>query len=534
MEARIKHAVINGLEKHIEDDSRELALKVGAVGVIEGVLMGGMNAVGKLFGDGKMFLPQVVKSVRVMKKAVSVLTPLIKKVSTQVSRTVLMATVKGDVHDIGKSIVATVLACNNYKILDLGIMVPAKQIADMAIKGGVCAVGLSGLISSSLEEMVNVAKVLQARGCSIPLLIGGAATSKLHTAVKLSPYYVNGVIVHVSNASKAVEVMAKLTSESSVKYISDIKAEYAKIAKLYARSKLCQNKISFLQAQSWTPKPKRILIKAATITGFKLSVASAISRPSAKLKAANTAAARNWNLANKMASRMNSERWIAIRRKIGVLFASKSKQGVVLETSSGRRLSVLSFARQQNGACLSLADFISDTKDHMGFYCCVVGPESLLIQRYFRTAGKLRYAAAFKDLCDALVEACSEAAFEALRLEIWGFADSGTAGAEGVRGGIRPAPGYSMWPDHSVKLELCKLMAAEHSMGLIVNNELTLVPQSSLIAAVVGEVSAIYFGIESLEADQVEEYARANRLSTKLVESLLSAVISYVPKLMTE
>ncbi len=265
--ARIKHAVVSGLEKHIEDDSKELALKLGAIQVIEGALMDGMNAVGKLFGDGKMFLSQIVKSARVMKKAVSALTPLIKKTQTQTPKTVVIATVKGDVHDIGKSIVATVLSCNNYKILDLGIMVPAEQIAAAASGAGICAVGLSGLISPSLEEMIHVAKTLQARGCRVPLLIGGATTSKLHTAVKLYHHYPNGVIVHVSDASRAVETMAKLTSRNRSKHINDIKSEYSSLAKLYARSKLHQNKLTLQLAAIRELKPKRKLVKAATITG---------------------------------------------------------------------------------------------------------------------------------------------------------------------------------------------------------------------------------------------------------------------------
>ncbi|MFP3038088.1 MAG: vitamin B12 dependent-methionine synthase activation domain-containing protein [Candidatus Hodgkinia cicadicola] len=267
------------------------------------------------------------------------------------------------------------------------------------------------------------------------------------------------------------------------------------------------------------------MVKAATITGFKLSVTSGASRLSDSLKFTN------W----KMASKMASERWIQVRRKVGALFASKSKQDVmVLETTSGRRLSAISFARQQNGACLNLADFANDTKGYTGFYCCAVGPEALLIQRYFRTTGKPRYAAAFKGLCDALVEACSEITFEALRREVWGFAGSGAAGAEGTRSGVRPAPRCLMWPDLSARFEVCKLLAVERSMGLIVNSELALVPQPSLIAAVVDEVRPVFFGTESLKADQVEGHASADSLSRKLTKSLFSAVISYVPAPLTE
>lgn len=245
MDAKVKHAVVIGTERHIEQDVTSLAIKIGAINVIETALMDGMSVVGELFENGKMFLPQVIKSSRVMKTAVKALTPLLERKLTTNAPVIVLATVKGDVHDIGKSIVATVLSCNNFKIIDLGIMVHSQRIVKIAQEVKASIIGLSGLISPSLNEMAQVARRLEASGCKIPLLVGGATTSKLHTALKLAPEYPSGIVMHVGNASKAVEVASKLTSKHSKRYIEAIKLEYETIATIHNKFKINKTVIKF-------------------------------------------------------------------------------------------------------------------------------------------------------------------------------------------------------------------------------------------------------------------------------------------------
>lgn len=240
--------------------------------------MEGMNVVGKLFGLGRMFLPQVVKSARVMKKAVLSLTPLLKKTQVHVAHTILLATVKGDVHDIGKNIVGIVLSCNNYKIVDLGIMAPAAEIVKAVINTKASVIGLSGLITPSLNEMVNVAIKLQESGVKTPLLIGGATTSKVHTAIKIYPEYPNGITVHIANASAAVNVVARLLSKSKQSFISNIRAEYELITSAYSKSKLMQNRIEYKRVLKHKPKLEQKQLKAPNVLGSKLNLFNNLER----------------------------------------------------------------------------------------------------------------------------------------------------------------------------------------------------------------------------------------------------------------
>ncbi len=269
--ARVAHAVVSGTDKHVADDSVELAKSVGALAVVEGALMDGMSVVGKLFEKGKMFLPQVVKSARVMKKAVQALAPMLAPREAAKPHTVVLATVKGDVHDIGKNIVAAVLACNSFRIVDLGIMAASDAIISAAIAEDAVAIGLSGLISPSLDEMARVARKLQARGVTTPLLVGGATTSKLHTAIRLGPEYQSGVVIHVSDASKAVDVLTKLSSSDKAEFVALVKAEQALTAEVYARAKACEACVDHNRAAALSACSSQHPIKAPSFVGLKLT-----------------------------------------------------------------------------------------------------------------------------------------------------------------------------------------------------------------------------------------------------------------------
>lgn len=272
MDAKLKHAVVNGIESYVEADAMMLAKGIGAFNVIETTLMDAMAIVGKLFGKGKMFLPQVIKSSRVMKRAVEALNLLLNKNFSSNSPIIVLATVKGDVHDIGKNIVATVLSCNNFKIIDLGIMVPAQQIVKVAQEAKASIIGLSGLISPSLDEMVQVARRLEASGCKIPLMVGGATTSKLHTALKLHPEYPSGSVVHVGDASKAVEVSSKLTSKHRKRFIEAIKTEYDAIATMYRRLRTNKTAIKLSKCTARASLKRNHSYGKVSMIGLKLSV----------------------------------------------------------------------------------------------------------------------------------------------------------------------------------------------------------------------------------------------------------------------
>ncbi len=277
LKSKLSHAVINGADEFIEQDSIQLLSSCSPISIIEGPLMEGISVVGKLFGLGKMFLPQVVKSARVMKKAVQALTPFLKKAQAPAAHTILLATVKGDVHDIGKNIVGIVLSCNNYRIVDLGIMTPAAEIVKAAIGTEASVIGLSGLITPSLSEMINVAISLQRNGIKVPLLIGGATTSKTHTAVKIYPEYLNGLTVHAANATEAVSVIAKLLSKHKQTFINSVKAEYELIARAYSKSRLKENRIEYNRALERKPGLGQKQTKAPNALGRKLNIISELS-----------------------------------------------------------------------------------------------------------------------------------------------------------------------------------------------------------------------------------------------------------------
>ncbi|XXN13813.1 MAG: methionine synthase [Candidatus Hodgkinia cicadicola] len=546
LKSRLCHAVVNGIEKYIEADSIGLSNLISPISIIEGPLMEGMNVVGKLFGSGKMFLPQVVKSARVMKKAVQALTPLLQKAEAQVTHAVLLATVKGDVHDIGKNIVGIVLSCNNYKIVDLGIMVPADEIVKTAIASKASVIGLSGLITPSLDEMVKVASELQERGVSVPLLIGGATTSKIHTAVKIHPKYSNGVVVHVANASSAVGIVSKLLSKNKQKIIANIRAEYDLIASAYLKSKLKTNKIKYSQVLSLKPVLKQKRIKHPNTVGCKLNAIGNFKQLLAKIDWGGCVAAnivqveQNTSItqtklttkARALAAALVRERWFSIRCNVAISKANSSNQQILILDGNNNLIDKLPTLSQQHtdSAHLSLSDFVDSDFDYVSAFCCSASYESTLIQRFLKRSGKQQLASLLKSVCDTLIEKCSSCIYNRVRAYFWGFLDNcSQITSDGEKAGIRPAPGYPICPDHYVKLKLARLLNSKCATGLIINSKHLIVPQSSVIALIFANKAALYFSIKNVNADQVLCYSYATKLSTQNIEKALATIIGYIP-----
>ncbi|XXM93342.1 MAG: methionine synthase [Candidatus Hodgkinia cicadicola] len=550
LKSRLSHAVINGIEKFIASDSIQLLAVCAPISIIEGPLMEGMDVVGKLFGLGKMFLPQVVKSARVMKTAVCALTPFLKKTQAHIAHTILLATVKGDVHDIGKNILGIVLACNNYKIIDLGVMVGADEIVSTAISVNASAVGLSGLITPSLDEMINVASKLQQSGIKIPLLIGGATTTKTHTAVKIYPKYLNGITVHIANASKAVGVVSKLLAKTGQAFASSVRAEYSLIASAYSKSRLEQNKIEYNQVLTLKSKLKQKQTKQPNVIGSKLNVISNLeelinginwkahtltwsaSQTGALESESSVTQAKLANSTLALVKTVAAERWFSVRCNIKISKAIGAKQQLILLDKRSNPVDKLPMLSQQRrgSAYLSLDEFIDRDCDYISAFCCSVSYESALIHRFLKRLGRQQLANALKLVCDRIIEECSTCAFNNIRRHFWGFFDSFSQAADdGEKAGVRPAPGYPVCPDHCIKLKLTKLLASKQKTGLMVNSKHLITPQSSVIAFVLANKTASYFNIKNINADQVVAYAHAIKLPIQNIEKALSAIIGYIP-----
>ncbi|XXM93670.1 methionine synthase [Candidatus Hodgkinia cicadicola] len=546
LHSKITYAVVNGIERFVENDSTELALQVYPISVIEGPLMEGMNTVGKLFETGKMFLPQVVKSARVMKKAVLALAPLLRNTGVQAQHTILLATVKGDVHDIGKNIVGTILSCNNYKIVDLGIMTPADEIIKAAKAASASIIGLSGLITPSLNEMVNVASKLQESNIKIPLLIGGAATSKTHTAIKIFPKYTSCIVIHVANASKAVNTVSKLLAKNKAEYIESIKSEYKLITTIYTKSKLEENKIQHEQSINFKPKLEQKQIKTPSFVGAKLSLTNKMadvtscvnwkpcseSLNKTKLQLANVVETKLAKALAKLVKTLVKEQWISTRSYTAIREANASNQSIIVLNEVCKPVCKLQMLRQQlkNSCHLSLSDFVNKSQDYVSAYCCSTGYESTLIQRHLKKTNKHHLANTFKTICDKIVEECSLQVFNNLRNYFWGFVDSSSQSLkEGEKSGIRPAPGYPICPDHHIKLNLMRLLKSKQKTGLLTNSRYSMSPQSSVVAMVMSNKNSTYFSVKSVNADQIEAYSKSMTLSTNQTEKNLSSVISYLP-----
>jgi 5-methyltetrahydrofolate--homocysteine methyltransferase len=571
VEERLKHALIKGLAEFVEADALEAHKKYGlGLKVIEGPLMDGMNVVGDLFGEGKMFLPQVVKSARVMKRAVATLLPFIEKEkasgqsgASQTAGKILMATVKGDVHDIGKNIVGVVLGCNNYEIIDLGVMVPTEKILDEAQKQQVDVVGLSGLITPSLEEMIHVASEMERRGMKLPLLIGGATTSKIHTAVKIEPKYSQPVI-HVKDASKSVAVVSSLLSPERKKvYCLGVKEEYEALRESYAGAGREIKYLSLEEARSkrfradWQSdtlfNPKQTGIHP--LTNFSLEEISKYINwifffTTWELKGKfpdifdhpkyGTEARKLFEDAQEMLQKLISEKWLTANGVYGIFPASAEGDDILVydEKSANRELTRFTMLRNQtqkenqNNLCLS--DFIapkdSGLSDYLGAFALTAGIGIEEKLKEFEAVHDDYSSIMLKALADRLAEAFTELLHEEIRKNTWGYAPSESLGVDELfrekYSGIRPAHGYPACPDHSEKKVLFNLLDAE-KYGISLTENFSMFPAASVSGLIFAHPQSRYFFVGKIGLDQVEDYARRKNISAKEAESLLASNLNY-------
>ena len=565
---RIVHAMVNGLDQHIESDVEEARGNFGrALELVEGPLMKGMNVVGDLFGEGKMFLPQVVKSARVMKKAVAYLQPYIEqeKLAGDTRKNagkVLLATVKGDVHDIGKNIVGVVLSCNNYEIIDLGVMVPAEVIIDNAIKENADVVGLSGLITPSLEEMVNVAQQMKLNNLDIPLLIGGATTSEMHTAVKISPEYENPVI-HVRDASKCTGVVASLLSpEQKPAYIKKMEEKYTGLlekqkkirqGKQYVSlDKARQNKFRSSVANSDIVMPKtseiilndlsaEVLLPYIDWTFFFYAWEIRGKYPAVlDDPVKGKEAGKLYDDALKMIERIITENMLGISGTAAFYPAASCGDDVIVYNNFEREkeLTRFRFLRNQEQKepgvpNLCLADFIvpedNDVTDVMGFFAVTAGKGIEKWVKKFEEANDDYSSIMLKVIADRLAEAFAEYMHERVRKEYWGYdKDENLKPEELLKEkyrGIRPAPGYPACPEHSEKSKLVNLIGAGQKTGITLTDNFMMKPAASVCGYYFAHPESKYFNIGRILEDQVEDYAKRKRISVEKASKLLSEII---------
>lgn len=576
VEKRLEHALVNGITEFIEADTEEARVAAERpLHVIEGPLMAGMNVVGDLFGDGKMFLPQVVKSARVMKQAVAVLLPYMEEEKRQNGGSerqsagkVLMATVKGDVHDIGKNIVGVVLACNNYEIIDLGVMVPATKILETAQEENVDIIGLSGLITPSLDEMVHVAAEMEREGFNIPLLIGGATTSRVHTAVKIHPQYGRGQAVYVTDASRAVGVVGNLLSKDAKPgYVETLQAEYQKVTEAHERSEREKQRLPLARARSnayrtdWSgytpPKPSFLgtrvfdtwsleeLARYIDWTPFFQTWELKGRYPKILDDEKQGATARQlFDDAQTMLDKIITEKWFAPKAVIGFWPANAVGDDIRLFNGEDRSEECATFytLRQQlqkrgGKPNLALSDFVapqdSGKADYIGGFVVTAGIEEVAIAERFERANDDYNAILVKALADRIVEAFAERLHEKVRKEYWGYAPEEAYEPDELIGepyqGIRPAPGYPAQPDHTEKVTLFRLLDAEKATGVSLTESMAMWPGSSVSGIYLANPESYYFGVAKVERDQVEDYAKRKSMNIQEVERWLGPVLNYEP-----
>ena len=578
VEDRLTHALVHGITEFIEADTEEARQKLPKpLHVIEGPLMAGMNVVGDLFGAGKMFLPQVVKSARVMKQAVAYLQPYLeaeKRASGLVEMPpkgrILMATVKGDVHDIGKNIVGVVLQCNNYDVIDLGVMVPAAKILETAKREKVDIIGLSGLITPSLDEMCFVAAEMEREGFSCPLLIGGATTSKVHTAVKINPNYNHGQAVYVLDASRAVGVVSNLLSETENKpYIDGIKAEYEKVREFHLANEFKKQRITVKSARDnkfkidWkTFKPvKPSFLGPRAYTNFDLASLvpyidwtpffqtwELAGRYPAILNdnKVGTEAKKLFDDAQELLKRIVAEKWVTANGVVGFWPANSVGDDIEIYTGEPRhsKLATLHTLRQQiardpsrNRAHVALADFIAPKEtgvaDYIGGFAVTTGiGEDEAIEMHIKKIDDYNRIMA-KALCDRLAEAFAEAMHAKVRRELWGYAKDETLSNEDIilekYQGIRPAPGYPAQPDHTEKATLWNLMDVEKASGITLTESFAMWPGAAVSGLYFAHPDSHYFGVGKVERDQAEDYAARKGWTVQEAERWLAPVLNYDP-----
>jgi len=569
VEKRLAHALVKGILDYIIEDTEEARQALDApLLVIEGPLMSGMNIVGDLFGEGKMFLPQVVKSARVMKKAVAYLEPYMEEekrknnvVSTRTK--ILLATVKGDVHDIGKNIVGVVLACNNYDIIDLGVMVPAQKIIEKAKEENVDVIGLSGLITPSLDEMVHFAKELTLEKLNIPLLIGGATTSKIHTAVKIDPHY-EGTVVHVHDASKSVAVVGELLSKNKSSYHSETKEQYEALRVDHSNRKKDKNYIPFKEASinsakltfddqhvykpnqlgiqyftnydlneirqyiDWTPFFSTWMLKGKFP---KILDHELIGEEASKL----------YEDAQDMLNDIVKNQLLQANAVVGIFPANNvgGNDIKVFDESVQGELATFHCLRQQGKKAshlpnLSLADFIApegNTQDYVGGFAVTAGIGiEKLIEQYKADHDDYKEIMV-KALADRLAEAFAELMHHKVRTKIWGYAKDESLNNDALIGekyqGIRPAPGYPACPDHTEKQTLFDLLDVEDKVGIKLTESFAMYPTSSVSGLYFSHPDSKYFGLGKIEKDQVTDYADRKGIPLNEAEKWLSPNLNY-------
>jgi 5-methyltetrahydrofolate--homocysteine methyltransferase len=577
VEERLSHALVHGITDFVEGDVEEARRKAERpLHVIEGPLMDGMNVVGDLFGSGKMFLPQVVKSARVMKQAVAYLMPFMEQEKKEKglerkssNGKIVMATVKGDVHDIGKNIVGVVLQCNNYEVVDLGVMVPAAKILETAQRENADLVGLSGLITPSLDEMCHVAAEMERQGFELPLLIGGATTSRVHTAVKIHPNYRRGQTVYVTDASRAVGVAASLMSkEARGSYIAGVRQEYARIAAAHARGEESKQRLSLKDARAnalklnWSgndvPQPPSFLglrvledYPIAELRNYiDWSPFFATWELTGKFPAIlddakyGDAARSLFEDAQAMLDRIASERWFRASAVLGFWPANAEGDDILVYGDERRTQSVAvlhtlrqQLARREGRANLALADFIapraSGLADHIGAFMVTAGIGEDDVAERFKRANDDYSAIMVKALADRLAEAFAERLHQRVRKEFWAYApDEALGGADLIAEkyrGIRPAPGYPAQPDHSEKATLFALLDAERRIGVRLTESFAMWPGASVCGLYFSHPDSHYFGVGKIERDQVEDYAARKDWTVAEAEKWLAPVLNYDP-----
>ena len=564
---RLVHALVHGINEFIVDDTEEARLEFGApLEVIEGPLMDGMNVVGDLFGQGKMFLPQVVKSARVMKQAVAHLEPFMEaqRKDARGAGRIIMATVKGDVHDIGKNIVGVVLACNGFDVIDLGVMVPAHQILDTAVEQEADLVGLSGLITPSLEEMCSVAAEMERRGMSLPLLIGGATTSKLHTAIKIEPCYQLGQTVYVPDASRAVGVASAMVDpEQRAAMSAQVKAEYREIAERRASGRAASRRVSLADAREnrlsidWAayrpPVPAHLgvqtfdeydlgeIARYVDWTPFFRTWELKGTFPKIFDDPAVGATARSlYDDARAMLEQIVAERWVTARAVVGLWPAASDGDDIVVFADSSREqpLATLHTLRQQlardrEHPNLALADFVaplgSAAQDHVGAFAVTTGHGESVRAKIFEEQHDDYNKIMFTALCDRLAEAFTEHMHERLRRELWAYApEEQLSGEELVAEryvGIRPAPGYGCQPDHTEKLTIFELLDAPARAGIELTESCAIMPGSSVSGLYFSHPQSRYFGVGRIGTDQLQDYAARKGWSVEEAARWLSTLI---------
>ena len=575
VEERLSYALVKGIVEYIDADTEEARQKLGRpLHVIEGPLMDGMNVVGDLFGSGKMFLPQVVKSARVMKKAVAYLEPYLLKEKEENAKAgivgdgrtnagkILLATVKGDVHDIGKNIVGVVLACNNYEIIDLGVMVSCDKILEEAKKHNVDIIGLSGLITPSLDEMVHVAKEMERTGFKIPLMIGGATTSKVHTAVKIAQNY-SGPVIHVNDASKSVPVASSLISnELRDAFMADIDKDYERVReqnknaqsqnKLISMAEARENKFPIDWNKTEIVKPNFIgnkvfdnydlkeIAEYIDWTPFFHSWELKGSYPKILSDATRGAeATKLFNDAQVMLNKIISEKWLQTKAVIGIYPANTvnhddtevyDEKGNVIATVHSLRQQSKKPAGQYN---IALSDFIAPKgkQDYIGSFALTTGIGIDEHVARFEKDHDDYSAIMLKALADRLAEAFAELMHKKVRTEIWGYAKNENLKNEDLikeeYAGIRPAPGYPAQPDHTEKNTIWKLLDVEKNTGIILTESLAMVPTAAVSGFYFSHPQSHYFGIGKLNKEQIEDYAKRKNMKVEEVERWLGSVLAY-------